>query len=157
MTEPEILESLRSAGYRLTAQRRKLVELLLQAEIPLRAEEIHRRARQARVDADLSTVYRNLATFCELGWLEAVPGANGERYYQAFGATDEQRMSVLCLDCGELTSLKVDATAPLNAAVRDMGFKAQSLRVNLAAHCEHVCAHKLGEWRSEVGCQKSEM
>jgi Fe2+ or Zn2+ uptake regulation protein len=141
MTEAEILEGLHSAGYRLTAQRRKLVDLLLQAEIPLKAEEIHRRARRARVEADLSTIYRNLATFCELGWLESVPGANGERYYQVH-TTDEQRMSVLCLDCGELTTLRVDASAPLNAAVRDMGFKAQSLRVNLAAHCEHVCARK---------------
>jgi len=26
-----------------------------------------------------------------------------------------------------------------------MGFDANSLRVSLAAHCEHVCAHKMVE------------
>jgi len=144
MTEQEILDTLRAGGYRLTAPRRKLVDLLLRAEAPLTADEIYQRARRARLAANLSTVYRNLATFCEMGWLDAVPGANGERYYQVH-ASAEQSMSVLCLDCGQLTTLKIDAAAPLNAAVRNMGFDANSLRVSLAAHCEHVCAHKMVE------------
>jgi Fe2+ or Zn2+ uptake regulation protein len=141
MTAQEILDTLRAGGHRLTAPRRKLVDLLLLAEAPLTADEIYQRARRARLDANLSTVYRNLATFCEMGWLDVVPGANGERYYQVH-ASDEQHLSVLCLDCGQLTTLKVDAASPLNAAVRDMGFNEHSLRVSLAAHCEHVCERK---------------
>src|SRR5712692_6356507 len=141
MTAQEILDTLRAGGHRLTAPRRKLVDLLVLAEAPLTADEIHQRARRARLNANLSTVYRNLATFCEMGWLDVVPGANGERYYQVH-ASDEQHLSVRCLDCGQLTTLKVDAASPLNAAVRDMGFNEHSLRVSLAAHCEHVCERK---------------
>jgi len=141
MTAQEILDTLRAGGHRLTAPRRKLVDLLLLAEAPLTADEIYQRARRARLNANLSTVYRNLATFCEMGWLDVVPGANGERYYQVH-ASDEQHLSVWCLDCGQLTTLKVDAASPLNAAVRDMGFNEHSLRVSLAAHCEHVCERK---------------
>jgi Fe2+ or Zn2+ uptake regulation protein len=141
MNEQEILDTLHAAGYRLTAPRRKLVDVLLKAEAPLTAEEIYQRARRARLRANLSTIYRNLATFCEMGWLDAVPGANGERYYQVH-ASDEQRMAVLCLDCGQMTALKDTAPAPLNDAIRDLGFNAQSLRVTLAAHCEHVCPRK---------------
>jgi Fur family ferric uptake transcriptional regulator len=144
MTEQDILDTLRAGGHRLTAPRRKLVDLLLRAEAPLTADEIYHRARRAHLGANLSTVYRNLATFCEMGWLDAVPGANGERYYQVHAGV-EQSMSVLCLDCGQLTTLKVDAAAPLNAVVRNLGFDANSLRVSLAAHCEHVCAWKTGE------------
>jgi Fe2+ or Zn2+ uptake regulation protein len=141
MGEVEILETLRAAGYRLTGPRRKLVDLLLRAEAPLTAEEIYQRARQARLQANLSTIYRNLATFCEMGWLDALPGPNGERHYQVH-ASDEQRMSVMCLDCGQLTTLKTEVDGPLNAAVRDLGFNAQSLRVTMAAHCDHVCGRK---------------
>jgi Fe2+ or Zn2+ uptake regulation protein len=141
MNEQDVLNSLRAAGFRLTEPRRKLVDVLLQAEGPLTAEAIHQRARAAQVDANLSTVYRNLATFCDMGWLTAVPGANGERYYQVH-PTDEQRMSVLCLDCGELTTLAATSADPLNQAVRDMGFNAHTLRVTLAAHCEHLCGKK---------------
>jgi Fe2+ or Zn2+ uptake regulation protein len=142
MTETEILDTLRAGGRRLTAPRRKLVDLLLQAEAPLTADEIYHRARRARLGANLSTVYRNLATFCDLGWLDVVPGSNGERYYQVH-ASDEQRLSVLCLDCGRLTSLQVDAASPLNAAVRAMGFDEHSLRVSMAAHCGHECERKI--------------
>ena len=143
MTEAEILNSLRADGRRLTAPRRKLVDLLLQAEAPLTADEIYQRARRARLGANLSTVYRNLATFCDLGWLDVVPGSNGERYYQVH-ASDERRLSVLCLDCGQLTRLQVEATSPLNAAVRAMGFDENSLRVSLAAHCGHECERRNG-------------
>jgi Fe2+ or Zn2+ uptake regulation protein len=151
MTENEILDTLRAGGYRLTAPRRKLVDLLLRAEAPLTAEAIYQRARRAKPEANLSTVYRNLATFCNLGWLEAVPGAGGERYYQVH-ASHEAHLSVLCLDCGQLTTLKVDAASPLNAAVREMGFDEHSLRVSLAAHCGHDCERKL-----EAGGQRSEV
>ena len=141
MTENEILDTLRASGHRLTAPRRKLVDLLLRAEAPLSAEEIYRRARRAHVGANLSTVYRNLATFCGMGWLGALPGSNGERYYQVH-AGDEQRLSVLCLDCGQLTHLQLEAPTPLNAAVRAMGFDEHSLRVTLTAHCGHACERK---------------
>ncbi len=141
MNEQHIFDTLHAAGYRLTAPRRKLVDVLLKAEAPLTAEEIYQRARRAKLRANLSTIYRNLATFCEMGWLDAVPGANGERHYQVH-TTDEQRMAVLCLDCGQMTTLRDASTAPLNEAVRDMGFNAQSLRVTLAAHCEHECPRK---------------
>ena len=141
MTENEILDTLRARGHRLTAPRRKLVGLLLRAEAPLTADEIYQRARRARLDTNLSTVYRNLATFCDMGWLEAMPGSNGERYYQVH-AGDEQRLSVLCLDCGQITSLNGAAVFPLNAAVRAMGFDEHSLHVTLTAHCGHECGRK---------------
>ena len=48
MTENEIIATLRAGGYRLTAPRRKLVDLLPRAEAPLTAEAIYQRApRQA--------------------------------------------------------------------------------------------------------------
>ena len=89
--------------------------------------------------------------FCQQGWLDAVPGVGGQRHYQAH-ASPAPHMSVLCLDCGQLATLEVEATWPLNAAVRDMGFDEYSLRINLAAHCGHDCERKL-----DVGSQRSEV
>lgn len=140
MTEADILARLRGSGYRLTAPRRKLVDILLQAGAPMTAEEIHHHTRKARVEANLSTIYRNLAMFCDMGWLDAVPGANGERYYQAHTGR-AQAMSVLCLDCGQFMPISAP-TEPLNAAVRGLGFNTDSLRVTLTAHCAHECPQK---------------
>jgi len=140
MTEQDVLETLQASGYRLTEQRRMLVDILLQAETPLTAEEIYQWARKKRVEANLSTIYRNLATFCEMGWLDILPGTDGERRYQIHSA-HEQVISVMCLDCGQLTTL-AEPPLELNEAVKSMGFNANSLRVTMTAHCEHVCPRK---------------
>jgi Fe2+ or Zn2+ uptake regulation protein len=141
MTEEQILQRLRAEGHRLTGVRRRLVGLILRAGLPLTADALYARVRAAGLRANLSTIYRNLATFCAIGWLESAPGANGERYYAARDEAEPQ-MSVLCLDCGELTSLSTTAAGPLNQAVQAMGFDAHTLRVTVAAHCEHVCARR---------------
>ena len=72
--------------------------------------------------------------------LSNVPGSNGERHYQVHNA--DERMSVMCLDCGQLTTLNVEPGQRLSAVVRELGYNSDSLRVTLAAHCEHSCEHK---------------
>jgi Fe2+ or Zn2+ uptake regulation protein len=146
MINTDILEQLRSSGYRLTGPRRRLVDALLNAEKPLTAEELHQRVDARRARMNLSTIYRNLSTFCEMGWLDAVPGLNGEKYYQVHQA-QEAMMSILCLDCGKLNPVEVAPGAQLSDAVRGLGFRADSLRVTLAAHCDHVCTR--GERRAD--------
>jgi Fe2+ or Zn2+ uptake regulation protein len=91
---------------------------------------------------NLSTIYRNLTTFCEMGWLDAVPGLSGEKYYQVH-QEPEAMMSILCLDCGKLNPVEAAPDARLSDTVRGLGFKAERLRVTLAAHCEHVCERKI--------------
>ncbi len=142
MNETEILGRLRAAGYRLTGPRRVLVETLLRAEQPLTAEAIYAQVRRARMN--LSTVYRNLAMFCQMGWLDAVPGMHGERHYQVHPSA-EAPLSLLCLDCGKLNPVGAAPDARLSEAVRELGFRADSLRVTLAAHCEHVCERRPAE------------
>jgi Fur family zinc uptake transcriptional regulator len=140
VTSAAILARLRTAGCRLTASRRALIEALLAAEKPLTAEALH--ARTGAAGLNLSTVYRNLSTFCELGWLEAVPGLNGERFYRV-RSEREASVSVLCLDCGSLNMLQTAPPAPdLRAAVRDLGFRTEALSVTIAAHCEQRCARR---------------
>ena len=136
MTHADILERLRASGYRLTGPRRALVEALLQAESPLTADDLYARVRGAGMN--LSTVYRNLSAFVEMGWLAAVRGVNGKQHYRVQSA-DEPSLSILCLDCGKLNQVPAAPDAALNDTVRGLGFKTDSLRVTLAAHCEHVC------------------
>lgn len=139
MTNVEIFDHLRASGYRLTGPRRALVEALFAATVPLTAEDLHRKVKQAGMN--LSTVYRNLSTFVEMGWLDAMPGMNGEKHYQVHSTADAA-MSILCLDCGKLNQVAGAAAPGLSDTVRDLGFKADTLRVTLTAHCEHVCERK---------------
>ena len=79
LTATDVYRRLRAAGYRLTAPRRALVDALLAADAPLGAEELHARVNGSGLN--LSTVYRNLSKFVSLGWVETVPGLNGERRF----------------------------------------------------------------------------
>ncbi len=135
----EVYARLRSAGYRLTGPRRALVDTLLAAEGPLCAEQVHERVGAHGLN--LSTVYRNLSSFVAMGWLEALPGLNGERRYSV-GSTGAGAVTVLCLDCGEVRTLPAEARG-LCAAVADLGFRPDSIRVTLSAHCDHRCAAAL--------------
>lgn len=138
MSKSDVIQTLRSAGYRLTAPRLKLVDILLEAEGPLTAEAVCARARAAKVPANLSTVYRNLSTFVSLGWLDALPGPDGERLFEVH-REDESSARVLCLDCGKLKPLSDARMEPLGEVLRRSGFDPHSLRVSLTAHCTHVC------------------
>lgn len=141
MTHADLLERLRASGYRLTGPRRTLVEALLQAESPLTADDVYVRVRPAGMN--LSTVYRNLSAFVEMGWLTAVRGVNGKQHYRV-QQSDTPSLSILCLDCGKLNQVAVVPDAALNDTVRGLGFKTETLRVTLAAHCEHVCEKRNG-------------
>ncbi len=134
-----VLNLLRAAGYRLTAPRRALVEVLLAAEVPLRAEDVYDRVRPAGMN--LSTVYRNLNTFVAMGWLDAVPGLNGERHYRVHQA-QAPSLALVCLDCGKVNQLVALPDPALGAAARALGYKAESLRVQLAAHCNNECGRE---------------
>lgn len=57
----------------------------------------------------------------------------------------EPSFSILCLDCGKLNEVEAAPDSGLSATVRDLGFKADTLRVTLAAHCEHLCERRSGE------------
>ena len=137
----DVYDRLRAAGFRLTAPRRALVAALLAADTPLCAEQVH--ARVCGQGLDLSTVYRNLSTFVGMGWLQAVPGAHGERLF-SLRTTSADSVTVQCLDCGRVNVLPASADA-LCAAVADLGFRPDSVRVTLSAHCDHKCAHSAAD------------
>lgn len=132
----DVFGRLREAGYRLTAPRRALVDALLAADGPLCAEQVHARVQGRGLN--LSTVYRNLGQFVAMGWLEALPGVNGERRY-GVRSTDPSSITVICLDCGRINTLPA-AVPELAAAVAGLGYRADSVRVTLSAHCDHRCA-----------------
>ena len=99
LTATDVYRRLRAAGYRLTAPRRALVDALLAADAPLGAEELHARVNGSGLN--LSTVYRNLSKFVLLGWVETVPGLNGERRFSVNTGrvTDSVRVT-LSAHCG---------------------------------------------------------
>ncbi|MCW5828578.1 MAG: transcriptional repressor [Deltaproteobacteria bacterium] len=70
------LHSLKQSGFRLTEQRRAVLEVLANARIPLTPTEVHQRIKGRGRSMDLVSVYRILETFEQNGLVHHVLAGN---------------------------------------------------------------------------------
>ena len=68
----EIFESIRSSGFRLTAPRQAIVQVLDETEDWQTPEEIRSRARKRYPSLGLVTVYRTLSLLSEMGYVRRI-------------------------------------------------------------------------------------
>lgn len=121
-TEAELIEALRAAGYRVTIQRRLICQVLAGAQGEhLSAADIVDRAGEPAGALDLSTVYRTLDVFEELGILHHVHLGHGPGIYHLSERSDHHHL--LCEKCGRVVDLPLDALeASFTEIIRDYQF-----------------------------------
>ena len=94
-------QTLKHEGYRLTAPREIILEIMRTAEHALSPIEVYDLGRDGYPGLGLETVYRTLEKLAELGLIERVHQPDGcHRYLRA--AKGHQHMLV-CSDCGRVT------------------------------------------------------
>lgn len=74
-----ILEMIKEKGYKLTQNRKALVDLFLNEKEHLRVKEIHHKLHDYKVS--LSSVYRNIEILDEIGVINSIV-INNEIYYE---------------------------------------------------------------------------
>ena len=92
---------------RNTAQRRLIFALMQQAGGHLDADELYRLAREQESSISLSTVYRNLKLFKDMGLIEERHFTEEHHHYEVKLDVDHHHM--VCLGCGEV----IDFISPL--------------------------------------------
>ena len=118
---------------RSTEQRQLIQEILQQADVHLDADEIYQQARQRSPRISLSTVYRNLQMFKELGLVEEHQFGN-RRYYEP--APQAEHHHLVCLGCGRVFEFKCPSTRRLTSRIsREEGFSVTEAEVRLAGYC----------------------
>ena len=131
MSQPH---ELRERGLRLTPQR----ELVLKAVRTLghaTPEEVAEEVRKTHPGINLSTVYRNLETLENVGFVQhAHLGHGGLRYH----ATEtEVHAHLNCEKCGIIIEVPIEATSPLTQAlIDDYGFHTDLTHLAIAGRCE---------------------
>ncbi len=109
---------LRSRGYRLTPQRRAVLEALAgEGGRPLDTSQIHKRVSREFPGIGLATVYRTLELLVELGIALPVHLHEGSRHYEL--NTGEHRHHLVCLSCGEVQPFRGCDPGELAERVRD--------------------------------------
>ncbi len=100
------LNLLQNAGYRLTAPRRALVEIIANSHCALGPLELYDLARQEHPGIGLVTVYRTLEKLEQLGLIQRVHLPDGcHRYLRA---THGHQHLLLCTACGQVEFFEGD-------------------------------------------------
>lgn len=127
-----LLERLRRRGWRLTPQRRAIVEVLDGEDVHLTAEEIHARARAILPETGLATVYNTLNELVSMGEVLEINLGEGPKRYDPNGARRHQHL--VCVACGELLDVHPSVEPRLPPAERH-GYEILEARVTFRGLC----------------------
>jgi len=124
----------RESGRRATTQRQLLLEILQEAKGHLDADELYRRARQRQPVLSLSTVYRSLQVFEELGLVKKHQFDSTRWHYELRSETTHYHL--VCLGCGRILEFHCPSAKRLRSSLsKQKGFKV----INAEAYLEGYC------------------
>lgn len=129
------VEALRQQGYRSTAARRAVAQVLAASESALRPQEIHEQARRLHPRIGLVTVYRCLEAMEKLHLLQSIHLPDGSHGYLAEFSGHQHLLA--CLDCGRVLYFEGDDMSRLAAELEEQsGYSIQSHTLQFQGRCE---------------------
>jgi Fe2+ or Zn2+ uptake regulation protein len=93
---------LHDSGFRITGQRRTVLDVINQSEGPLTAEAVYQKAKEINPKISLATVYRTLTVLRQAGLIEQhfLPGGHERSHFEPVGVA--QHFHFLCTQCGKI-------------------------------------------------------
>ena len=143
-----LLQALSSKGFRLTSQRRALIETIQEADDHLDAASLLRAARQRKADINRATVYRTLELLKRLGLIDELDlmHLEGEKhYYEARPRRDHLHLA--CYKCGAIMEYTTRTLERLKDEIaRHNQFQVGVIRLEVGGWCKH-CRPRSGTIR----------
>jgi Fur family transcriptional regulator, peroxide stress response regulator len=104
--------ALRDRGFRLTAPRHAVLEVVRGIKAHPTAEEVHRLVTRRAPGVSLGTVYRNLRLLVDAGLLGELPGPRAR-----FDANTRAHHHFTCLRCGRIVDVEAPLAEPASRAL----------------------------------------
>jgi Fe2+ or Zn2+ uptake regulation protein len=99
----EIERALKEKGYKLTGQRRIIIEAFDQCPVHYTAHEIFEKVKVKNPSINFSTVYRNLELLCNLGIINKLHISSGISHFEL--SHNEHHHHVICIKCGDMQGI----------------------------------------------------
>jgi len=128
---------LRDDGQRYTAQRRSLVELLVEIEQPLTIPQL----LEHRPGLAQSSAYRNLAVLERAGVVHRIVTSDEFARYELAEDLTRHHHHLICSTCGGVTDFEVpdavehDLESALSRVAQRAGFRPRTHRLDLVGTC----------------------
>jgi Fe2+ or Zn2+ uptake regulation protein len=125
-----LLDALRGAGKRVTAERR-LILRIIGKNSHLDANQIYLQAKKEDPKINLSTVYRTVKVFAELGLVDTSDLGQGHDHYEM---RLKNHYHCICLGCGKV--IEIPALLPLAKVGKEYNFDVVAGKVELFGYCQ---------------------
>ena len=120
---PELVQTLREAGHRLTPQRESVLAVIAESDSHLTAEEIITRVRARYPYLNKSAVYRSLDLLTELGLVTQTDLGHGHIEYELHHHPHHHHL--VCNHCKQVRQIDHTVFTALSKKLeREFGFKA---------------------------------
>jgi Fe2+ or Zn2+ uptake regulation protein len=127
-------DALRSAGRRLTSQRRLILQVLEESDGHLDADALYDRVRARAPDVSLATVYRTLAVLREIGLVEEHRLGEDHGHYEA--VRQEPHYHFACLRCGKVIEFDTRLVAQIGQALCEQeGVLVTGAHLHVSGYC----------------------
>jgi len=127
--------ALRVRGFRLTAPRHAVLEVVRSIKTHPTAEEVHRLVTRRARRVSLGTVYRNLRLLVDVGLLGELPGPRAR-----FDANIRAHHHFTCVRCGRIADVEAPVAEPHSRALSKRveartGLAITHHRIDFFGHC----------------------
>jgi Fur family transcriptional regulator, stress-responsive regulator len=133
-TISELVQRLRDRGWRLTAQRRVVAEVLAGEHIHLTADAVYSRAQVLLPEISLATVYNTLNELVDMGEVMEISTGDGPKRYDP--NTTAAHHHLYCVGCGALRDVNPGGTAALELSDTEKhGFELLDVDIVFRGRC----------------------
>jgi Fur family transcriptional regulator, ferric uptake regulator len=112
-----VAAALRRRGLRVSASRRLIIQILLEAAGPLSAREISTGPNGGSIGLDLASVYRNLEILERHGLADQIHLGQGPGRWMLAGAGEREYLA--CERCGAIEAVDPDELDEMRASIRE--------------------------------------
>lgn len=136
MLDPIILDRLEKADYKLTEQRRAILEVMREKRGEhLTAEEVLNEARKKVPNLGIATVYRALERLAALEILYKTIFNEGKYRYELADRSEHQHHHILCIGCGKIFEVEEGLLDSLEKHLEQDGFEIINHQLKIYAYC----------------------
>jgi len=138
-------EELKKKGYKLTPQRRSIVDTIIDNEGQhLTAEEIYDKVKKGCPEIGLATVYRTILVLEELGVISRLDLNDGCSRYEIIHSNEAHRHHhLVCNTCNKVSEVEDDLLEELEARIeKQYRFKIKDHSLKFYGTCDE-CQKKL--------------
>ena len=129
----DLVDALRSAGRRLTPQRRLILQVLEKSNRHLDADALYGQVRKHDPDVSLATVYRTLAMLREIGLIEEHRLGEDHGHYER--ARDQPHYHFTCLRCGKVIEFEAPLVAEIEQKLEQQGMRILDTHLHVSGYC----------------------